>query len=81
MNTDMEIKMKRVFENAGIEFPEDTQLDLEKSGVDSVLLLNLIVNIEKEYEIKIPDDELLYENFSSLSTIYEFVNRLLQKEE
>lgn len=81
MNAEMETKMKRVFENVGIRFPEDTQLDLEEWGMDSVILLNLIVNIEEEYEIKVPDEKLLYENFSTLSTIYESVNKILQKEE
>lgn len=80
MNTEMKKKMQKVFEDTGIKFPEDEQFDLEKWGMDSVLLLNLIVNIEKEYGIKIPDEKLLYENFSSLSIIYNSVDMILEKE-
>jgi acyl carrier protein len=42
---------------------------LEDAGVDSVLLVNLMMQIEQQYEIFYEDDELLQENFATARLI------------
>ena len=42
---------------------------LEDAGVDSVLLVNLMIQIEQQYDIFFEDDELLQENFATARVI------------
>ncbi|WP_173137113.1 acyl carrier protein [Paenibacillus tritici] len=42
---------------------------LEDAGVDSVLLVNLMIQIEQQYDIFYEDDELLQENFATARLI------------
>jgi len=42
---------------------------LEDAGVDSVLLVNLMIQIEQQYDIFYEDDELLQENFATARII------------
>lgn len=42
---------------------------LEDAGVDSVLLVNLMMQIEQQYDIFYEDDELLQENFATARLI------------
>jgi acyl carrier protein len=48
---------------------------LEKGLLDSLGILDLVGFIEKEFAITLSDDELLPENFESLSAVSAFVNR------
>jgi acyl carrier protein len=43
--------------------------ELEDAGVDSVLLVNLMIQIEQQYDIFYEDDELLQENFATARVI------------
>lgn len=42
---------------------------LEDAGVDSVLLVNLMMQLEQQYDIFYEDDELLQENFATARLI------------
>lgn len=42
---------------------------LEDVGVDSVLLVNLMIQIEQQYDIFYEDEELLQENFATARVI------------
>lgn len=43
------------------------------SGFDSTQLLEFILNLEKEFDIIIPDEDLVPDNFSSLQAIAEYI--------
>jgi len=49
--------------------------DLFDAGiVDSAGLISFLAYIEKEYHINIPDEDLLPENFKSISDITNYIN-------
>ena len=47
---------------------------LETGVMDSLGILDLVQFLEKEFAIQVSDDELLPENFESLSAVVSFVN-------
>lgn len=49
---------------------------LADAGIDSVMLVNLIVQIEQKFELFFEDDELLAENFM---TVEQITGRILEK--
>ncbi|GGF90583.1 acyl carrier protein [Paenibacillus aceti] len=54
------------------ELTADTQLS--EIGMDSVMLVNLMVHIEQEYQVFYEDDELLEENFATIGKIGQIIN-------
>ena len=56
-------------------FPVDTQLsDL---GVTSLKMVNLMLAVEVEFDIAIPQTDITPENFQSLSSIQSLVQKIL----
>lgn len=54
----------------------DRNCDLIAEGIiDSLALMGLISHIEKTYQIKVGDDEVVKENFSSLPRLVHFVTK------
>ncbi|MDQ0272967.1 acyl carrier protein [Cytobacillus purgationiresistens] len=47
----------------------DPEEDLDSYGYDSLLFMQLIVQVETEYGIEFDDEELLIENFMTLNRI------------
>ena len=56
------------------EFKEDTAL--EEVGIDSVLMVSLMVQLEQKFDIFYEDDELTSDNFATVGIIAE---RLMKK--
>jgi len=56
------------------EFAEDTAL--EEVGIDSVLMVSLMVQLEQKFDIFYEDDELTSDNFATVGIIAE---RLMKK--
>lgn len=61
-------------------FGDDRGLDdsasfLENGIIDSTGILELVAFLEKEFSVKISDDELLPENLDSLDKVTVFVSR------
>ncbi|UNK18922.1 acyl carrier protein [Paenibacillus sp. N3/727] len=50
---------------------------LSEVGMDSVMLVNLMVHIEQHYQIFYEDDELLEENFATIQIISEKIQEKL----
>jgi acyl carrier protein len=46
---------------------------LEKGVIDSVAMVELVSFIERTFEIRIQDEELMPENFDSLAAIGDFI--------
>ena len=56
-------------------FPIDTQLsDL---GISSLKMVNLMLAVEIEFDIAIPQSDITPENFESLSSIHKLVAKML----
>lgn len=49
---------------------------INEAGIDSILLIHLVVQIEAEFNIAFDDDELLLENFR---TVAEITNNVTKK--
>jgi acyl carrier protein len=54
----------------------DDQL-IQESGMDSLRIINLIVQIELNYEVAFDDEELLTENFATLNLIHKQIKQKL----
>ncbi|HEV8647268.1 MAG TPA: acyl carrier protein [Burkholderiales bacterium] len=64
----------------GVPQEIDRNISLLQTGVmDSMGLFRLIFFLQETYGVKIPDDELLAENFESLASISSYVARKLGK--
>lgn len=66
-------------ENSDFETIEDTE-SLYQKGIDSIVMLYIMNEIENEFNIRIPDDELLISNFETIIQIGNLVGRLTGKE-
>lgn len=53
--------------------PDDKLVDL---GIDSLRLVELIIALEEEFQVLIPDEEMLAENFQNVGTVAALVDRL-----
>ncbi len=58
------------------DFRDDTLL-LEKGILDSLGILDIVTFIENEFQIMIEDEDLVPENFQSVSSLAEFLNSKL----
>ncbi|MFD0590160.1 phosphopantetheine-binding protein [Paenibacillus sp. GCM10027627] len=52
------------------------QLDLQNYGLDSLKIINLILDLEDAFDIQFPDQYLSYENISTISKIRTIVSEL-----
>jgi acyl carrier protein len=59
------------------EIDENVSLFEDGLGLDSIAIVNLIVFIEKEFSIAIPDDKLEADLFKNLITLADFVRQRL----
>lgn len=50
--------------------PEDNLMDF---GLDSISMVKVVVIIEEIYNISIPDEDLLFENFNSIEKITQYI--------
>lgn len=72
----VKIIMKTIKKKINIS-PDDSLLDL---GISSLKMVLILGQIEELIEIDIPQNELLPENFSSLSKIVETIKRISSEE-
>lgn len=65
-----------ILENQGADI--DSEESLTQSGVlDSMGVLELIMYIEEEFGVRIPDEDTLPENLDSISRVVSYVSRRL----
>ena len=53
----------------------------ELFGMDSIAIVELVVGIEKEFNIRIPDEYLSVEIFQSIKTIAEHIHPLISRKD
>ncbi|MEK4009468.1 acyl carrier protein [Paenibacillus sp. FSL H3-0333] len=62
-----------VFAELDIEYPEDPDTRLLDLGIDSAGFIKLIVSMESKFNISIPDEDLLFEKFSTAGLILNYL--------
>lgn len=54
-----------------------SNMPLKSAGIDSNLIVQLIVAIEEEFNIEFEDEKLTYQTLKSVDTISEYVQQIL----
>jgi acyl carrier protein len=68
--------LSSMFSNADIYTIElEDQLE-NKLGIDSLKVLQLIVELETKFNVEVDDNDLLLENFATINKIITIINRL-----
>jgi acyl carrier protein len=74
--------MSNLFQNSDVDTDVLEYVDLiDDLGMDSVNFISLIIELEAEFDIQIPDDQLLMDKFREYSSIYSIVDELLISKE
>lgn len=62
--------------------PDDITLNLIDGGyVDSFGVFMIMASLEIEYDIKIPDNDLNYDNFKSIESLTNLVEKIKREEQ
>lgn len=63
-------------EELTFESVEKSDSLIESAILDSITVVDLAVSIEKKYEVKIPFNDIVPENFENIEIIMNYVNSL-----
>ena len=74
MNTQLQNRIIRILEDNGIYVADDWDEELE---FDSITFISTIVCLEEEFNIEIPDDFLLFENFKTFRLYMDNIDKIL----
>lgn len=74
MNTQLQNRIINVLEENGIYVSEDWDEELE---FDSITFISTIVCLEEEFNIEMPDDFLLFENFKTFRLYMDNIDKIL----
>jgi acyl carrier protein len=70
--------VRKVLDREEINKAVGTDDDLRRSGLSSLGLVNLMLSVEAEFDLKIPEREMTPANFRSIARIVELVDTLSQ---
>ncbi|HHF7366672.1 TPA: acyl carrier protein [Legionella bozemanae] len=63
-------RIRNTLTKIGLAYPhQDTSASLEQGGLDSLMLALLIIELEREFKIKIPVMPLVKEHYESINSI------------
>ena len=68
--------VRRILAARAIAQPVRPQDDLREAGLTSLDMVSLVLSVEQEFGIKIPEREITPANFRSIATIETLVARL-----
>ena len=54
----------------------DAETILQNAGIDSFSIIEILLFIQERYNILVPDDQLVPENFKTLASLARLVNKL-----
>ena len=74
MNTQLQNRIIKILEENGIYVSEDWD---EKLEFDSITFISTIVCLEEEFNIEMPDDFLLFENFKTFRLYMDNIDKIL----
>jgi acyl carrier protein len=69
--------IKRVFAKRSLTFPTSYDEDLRDLGLSSLDMVNLVLSVESEFNVMIPETDITPKSFRSISTISALVTGLL----
>jgi acyl carrier protein len=75
-NADVVDVVRRILEARAIVQPVLPHADLREAGLTSLDMVSLVLSVESEFGIKIPEREITPTNFRSIATIETLVARL-----
>ena len=75
-NADVVDVVRRILEARSIVQPVLPHADLREAGLTSLDMVSLVLSVESEFGIKIPEREITPTNFRSIATIETLVARL-----
>jgi acyl carrier protein len=70
--------VREILERRGIGRPILADEDLRQVGLNSLDMVNLMLSVEAEFDLKIPDADMTLQNFRSISAIDALVATLLR---
>lgn len=78
---DVKTKLLIAIENSGVELPKTNaeDIDLVNFIYDSVQFVSMVVNIEEEFDIVLPDEFLIIDNFHSISGMTQQLIELIEE--
>ena len=62
----------------GVDLDERTPL-IDAVGLDSVTMLQFVTELEREFQISIPDNEISRENFATVGQVCAFLTKRLEQ--
>ncbi len=71
--------VRQLLAKRAIERPVGADDDLAASGLSSLDIVNLMLAVEAEFDIKIPDREMMPGNFRSIAQIVRLVRGLCEQ--
>ncbi len=66
-----------LFGDTSVEFGDDDSL-MENGILDSTGILELVAFLEKEFNIRIPNEDILPENMDTMNSLERFVQKKIQ---
>lgn len=69
--------VERVLEGRGTGTALSREATLSELGVSSLEMVSLMLSLEVEFDLNIPQSEITPENFRSISTVQALVTRLI----
>lgn len=80
MKKEIEQFVKNVLEeSSGENIDDNSMLLLEEEILDSVSILYLVSELEDKYEIQIPLDDVVENNFKNIESIVEYMMSKIEK--
>ena len=70
--------VQEILQRRGINRPALADEDLREAGLNSLDMVNLMLAVEAEFDLKIPDTDMTLRNFRSISAIDALVATLLR---
>ena len=80
MSNEIRSRLIDTLENVDIfiDIAVDDDVDIMNYISSSIQFISLVVEIEKEFDIEIPDEMLVLDNFGSLNELTEKITALIQ---
>ena len=73
----MEERVINVLKEVGVDISDNRNINLLKSGrIDSYEIVNLVVELEDEFDIEIDPELVIPENFETLSAICNLIREI-----
>ena len=72
--------LQKVLEAPDFTINENGEEALKNYGLDSIEAINLLFELEEEFDLTIPDEYLMEESFYSANSLSNMINQIMQLE-